>query len=103
MDTKAWWYIGGQWVHPDKATLSINDVAVLRGYSIFESLRTYDRRPFHLDGHLARLYHSAELIELEIPWPREHIANVVQEIIARNAYRHATIRLFVTGGTSEDG
>ena len=48
MDTNAWWYIGGQWVHPDKATISINDVAVLRGYSVFESLRTYNRRPFHL-------------------------------------------------------
>ena len=59
MDTNAWWYIGGQWMHPDKATISINDIAVLRGYSVFESLRTYDRRPFHLDQHLMRLYRSA--------------------------------------------
>ena len=103
MDNNAWWYIGGRWVHPDEATLSINDVAVLRGYSVFESLRTYDRRPFHLDEHLARLYHSAELIELEVPWPREHIADVVREVIERNTYKHATIRLLVTGGESEDG
>ena len=102
MDNNAWWYVGGRWVHPDEATLSINDVAVLRGYSVFESLRTYDRNPFHLDEHLARLYRSAKLIELEIPWPREHIADVIHEIIARNSYRHATIRLLVTGGESED-
>ncbi len=102
MDNNAWWYVGGRWVHPDEATLSINDVAVLRGYSVFESLRTYDRNPFHLDEHLARLYRSAKLIELEIPWPREHIAGVIHEIIARNSYRHATIRLLVTGGESED-
>ena len=102
MDNNAWWYVGGRWVHPDEATLSVNDVAVLRGYSVFESLRTYDRNPFHLDEHLARLYRSAKLIELEIPWPREHIADVIHEIIARNSYRHATIRLLVTGGESED-
>ena len=102
MDNNAWWYVGGRWVHPDEATLSINDVAVLRGYSVFESLRTYDRNPFHLDEHLARLYRSAKLIELEIPWPREHIAGVIHEIITRNSYRHATIRLLVTGGESED-
>ncbi len=102
MDNNAWWYVGGRWVHPDEATLSINDVAVLRGYSVFESLRTYDRNPFQLDEHLARLYRSAKLIELEIPWPREHIAGVIHEIIARNSYRHATIRLLVTGGESED-
>ncbi len=103
MDTNAWWYIGGQWVHPDEATISINDMAVLRGYSVFESLRTYDRRPFHLDEHLARLYRSAKLIEMEIPWSSEQIAGVVREIIVRNTYRHAAIRLLVTGGVSEDG
>src|SRR5438067_5651979 len=103
MDNNALWYIDGNWVHPDEATLSINDVALLRGYSVFESLRTYEQRPFHLDGHLARLYRSAELIELNIPWPREYIADVVRDVIARNTYRHATIRLFVTGGKSEDG
>jgi branched-chain amino acid aminotransferase len=102
MDNNAWWYIDGNWVHPEEATLSINDVAVLRGYSVFESLRTYDRHPFHLDGHLERLYRSAELIELGIPWPPPYIGDVVQEAIARNTYRHATIRLFVTGGKSED-
>ena len=103
MDTNAWWYVGGQWVHPDKATISINDVAILRGYNVFESLRTYNRRPFHLDQHLTRLYHSAKLIEMEIPWSSKQIADVVHEIVARNTYQHAAIRLLVTGGESEDG
>lgn len=103
MDNQALWYVGGQWVHPQEAVLSVNDITVLRGYSVFESLRTYDRRPFHLDKHLDRLYHSAELIEMEIPWPREHIIDVVREIIERNPYRHAALRLLVTGGESEDG
>src|SRR5436305_3585838 len=102
MDNNALWYVDGCWLHPHEAAISINDVAVLRGYSAFESLRTYNRRPFHLDGHLTRLYRSAELIELEIPWTREHITAIVQEIIARNVYKHATIRLLVTGGETED-
>src|SRR3989440_9351633 len=102
MDNTPLWYINGRWLPPHEGTISINDVAVLRGYSAFESLRTYNRRPFHLDGHLTRLYRSAELIELEIPWSREHITAIVQEIIARNVYKHATIRLLVTGGETED-
>ena len=102
MDTNAYWYVGGRWVHPHEAAISINDIAVLRGYSAFEALRTYDRRPFHLDEHLKRLYRSAELIELEIPWPTTFIADVIHETIGRNSYRHAAIRLLVTGGESED-
>ncbi len=103
LDHNALWYVDGRWVHPQEASLSINDIAILRGYSAFEALRTYDRRPFHLEEHLKRLYHSAEIIELGIPWPPEFISNVINEIIARNSYKHAAIRLLVTGGESEDG
>src|SRR5947207_9189130 len=102
MDKQALWYVGGQWVHPHEATLSINDVAVLRGYSAFEALRTYNRRPFHLDEHLTRLYHSAALIELEIPWSREALAAIIRDVIERNKYKHAAIRILVTGVESED-
>src|SRR5438876_11323468 len=103
MDNNALWSVDGRWVHPHEATISINDVAVLRGYSAFESLRTYDRHPFHLDEHLNRLYRSAELIELEIPWSREQIIAIVQEVIDRNMYKHGSIRLLITGGETEDG
>ena len=103
LDHNALWYLGGQWVHPHEAMLSINDIAILRGYSAFEALRTYDRRPFHLHEHLRRLYRSAELIELNIPWQPEFVSNIIEEAIARNSYKHASIRLLVTGGVSEDG
>src|SRR5205807_6424993 len=102
MDNTAQWYIGGRWSHPNEATISINDTAILRAYSVFESLRTYDRRPFHLDAHLTRLYRSAQLIDLDIPYSREQITTIVREVIERNTYKHATIRIFVTGGETED-
>lgn len=103
MDNTAWWYVDGCWVHPNDATLSINDLAVLRAYGVFESLRTYNRRPFHLDEHLDRLHRSASLIDLEIPYTRDFIAQIICETIKRNPYNHATLRLFITGGESEDG
>lgn len=102
IDEAAWWYVDGRWVHPHEATISINDVAVLRGYSAFEALRTYDQRPFYLDEHLTRLYRSAELIELEIPWTCDHVAAIINDVIRRNKYKHAAIRILVTGGESED-
>ncbi|GCE28386.1 branched chain amino acid aminotransferase [Dictyobacter alpinus] len=103
MDTNAWWYVNGDWVHPQDARISINDVAVLRGYSVFESLRTYHRRPFHLDEHVRRLYRSADMIELPVSYSATFLGQIIHEIIERNAYEHASIRLLVTGGVSEDG
>lgn len=103
MDNTALWYINGRWVHPNEVTISINDITVLRGYGAFESLRTYNRKPFHLDEHLNRLYRSASLIDLDIPYSRDEVTQVIHEVIERNTYKHATIRIFVTGGESEDG
>src|SRR5260370_38779219 len=101
MDKQALWYVGGQWVHPHEAMISINDVAVLRGYSAFEALRTYNSRPFHLGKHLTRLYRSAELIELEIPCSRESLAAIIREVIERNTYKHAAIRIILTEGANK--
>lgn len=103
MDNTAWWYVDGRWVRPNEATLSISDLAVLRSYGVFESLRTYNRRPFHLSEHLERLYHSASIIELDVPYTRAFIAHIIYEAIERNPYKHAVLRLFITGGESEDG
>lgn len=103
MDNNAWWYIDGEWVHPPQATLSLHDLGILRGYSAFEALRTYDRRPFCLQEHVERLTRSAGMIDLELPRTQEDIAGIVHEIITRNPYRHAMVRLLVTGGESEDG
>jgi branched-chain amino acid aminotransferase len=103
VDTDALWYVDGLWLHPNEATISLNDLAVLRGYSAFESLRTYNRQPFHLQEHLLRLFHSAELIELSFPWTREELSEIIHEVIERNAYKHASIRILVTGGLTEDG
>jgi len=103
MDANAWWYINGKWVHPQDALIPVNDVAVLRGYSAFESLRTYDRRPFHMNEHLTRLCHSLDLLTLETPFTREFVTDIVRTIIERNSYKHASVRILVTGGVSDDG
>ena len=103
MDRNAQWYVNGRWVHPDEASISINDITVSRGYGAFESLRTYHRKPFHLEEHLNRLYRSASLIDLDIPYSRSEVEKIIGEAIEHNVYDHATIRIFVTGGESEDG
>jgi branched-chain amino acid aminotransferase len=102
LDAHAWWYCDGVWCHPQEATISINDVAVLRGYSLFESLPVYKRKPFHLADNIRRLYHSSQVIDLEVPYTAEEITALITEVIERNPYENATLRILVTGGITED-
>ena len=96
------YYVNGEFVPADQACLPVNDLAILRGFAVFELLRTYGGRPFFLDAHIARLEDSARHIGLAFPWTRPHLAKIVGQTLARNTFAEANMRIVVTGGPSED-
>jgi branched-chain amino acid aminotransferase len=96
------YYIDGDFVPAEKAALSVNDLAVLRGYGVFDFLRTYNGKPFCLGAHTERLLNSAKLIGLEVPWSQEVLCDIVMETLSRNHHDEYNIRLVVTGGGSAD-
>ena len=97
------YYVNGEFVEDEQAKISVNDLSVLRGFGVFDFLRTYNGIPFHLEEHLHRLQRSARLIGLELPHPTTRIKEIVQETLARNNKKESNIRLVVTGGLSSDG
>lgn len=96
-------YVDGQFVEESEARLPVTDLAVLRGYGIFDFLRTYNGIPFHLNDHLLRLERSARLIGLPLPHSVSGMAEIVRETLAKNSHPESNIRIVVTGGTSQDG
>lgn len=96
------YYVDGEFVPADQAVIPVDDLAVLRGYGVFDFLQAYGGRPFCLQEHVERLKRSAALIGLYFPWSHDEIENIVQQTLARNQYRNANIRIVVTGGSSPD-
>ncbi|MCU0500037.1 MAG: aminotransferase class IV [Anaerolineae bacterium] len=96
------YYVDGEFVHSDSAQLPVTDLAIVRGYGVFDFMRTYGGKPFHLDEHIQRLFRSADLIGLDLPWTHEQVKTVVLETVARNAYAESNVRIVVTGGDSQD-
>ena len=66
--------IDGRLLPPAEARVSVFDRGFLYGDSVYEVVRTYARRPFELQAHLARLARSAGLIGLAIPWDDDRLA-----------------------------
>lgn len=96
-------YINGEFVDAASASIPATDLAVLRGYGVFDFLRTYGGIPFQLGAHLRRLKRSAELIELNCPWDIEELGDIVLETVKRNGFSESNIRIVVTGGEGERG
>ncbi len=95
-------YVDGEFVSSSDAALPVTDLAILRGYGVFDFFRTYGGKPFHLDEHLQRLRRSAALIDLELPWAHEEIKAIVIETVARNNLPECNVRILVTGGATDD-
>ncbi len=101
--TKAICYINGNFVPIDEASLPVQDLAILRGYGVFDFLRTYNGKPFKLREHLRRLEQSARSIWLDLPGTLEEIEAIICDTLKRNNFPEANVRIVVTGGVSEDG
>ncbi len=99
-------YLNGALVPLSEASISPMDIGLLRGYAVFDLLRTANGRPFLLPEHLRRLRASADWLHLSVPESNERIAEMIDELLARNGHsagRAATVRLVLTGGVSSDG
>lgn len=96
------YYINGNYVPESEAKLSVFDLSILRGFGVFDYLRTYKKRPFHLWDHLERLNYSAKNLGLKIPCSLVEITRIIDSLIELNPLQEAGIKIIVTGGISPD-
>lgn len=96
-------YANGQFVKEQNALISVNDLAIIRGYGVFDFLRTYNGVPFHLTEHLKRLQNSARLIGLDLPCSLEDIEALIQKGLSQSDHKEKNVRIVVTGGLSDNG
>lgn len=96
-------YVNGRYLPKEKAALNVADLALLRGFGIFDYFRYADGTPRFVEDHLDRFYRSAGLLALAVPVERAALRDVVYELIKRNGEADGGIRFVLTGGYSPDG
>ncbi|MBI3685024.1 aminotransferase class IV [Candidatus Azambacteria bacterium] len=98
----AYCYFNGKIMPESEAGVSIRDVGVLRGYGVFDLLRTYGGRPFLFDEHFGRLVRSAAALGLEVPVSRQQAFTIVKKLLLKNKLPESTVRFVLTGGKAAD-
>src|SRR5437868_6629782 len=85
------------------AVVSVFDHGFLYGEGVYETLRTYNRRPFLLERHMRRLRTSAQMLSLPIPLTDAEIAAHIDETMKAAALEseEAYIRILITRGVGE--
>lgn len=87
----------------EDAKVSVEDIGLLRGYGIYAGVTTANDKPFRLDDHLDQFEQSAKTLNLKVPYSREKIAEILEELIEKHGFKRTNFRLILTGGKMERG
>ena len=100
-------WMDGELVDWRDAQVHVLSHALHYGSGVFEGIRAYEtvRGPavWHLDEHLKRLYRSAKLYHLDIPFSPEALKDATKEVIRANELQSCYIRPLAFRGYGEIG
>jgi len=99
---KPFCFADGNIIPTQDARLHPADLAVIRGYGIFDFFRTEQYQPVFLEDYLDRFTASAAKTFLPLPYSREELRAIITELIAKNDLKQGGIRMVLTGGVSEN-
>lgn len=89
--------INGKIIDEKKACISVTSEAFLFGYAVFETIRTYNKKVFRLDDHLARLYVSADVIGFKPKWDFKNAYEEVVKTLEHNKrWKETKIRVILS-------
>lgn len=95
-------WMNGEFVPWDEAQVHVLSHALHYGTSVFEGVRCYDTEigpaVFRNQDHVDRLYKSAGLYYMPIPYEQEEIRQATLDTVARNNLRSCYIRPLVFRG-----
>ncbi len=95
MSTKYIWF-NGEMVEWDKAQVHVMTHALHYGSSVFEGIRAYDtpKGPaiFRLEEHIQRLYDSAKIYWMEVPFSAEQLSEACRAVIRDNGLKSGYLR-----------
>tara|TARA_B100001996_G_scaffold297650_1_gene238027 strand:- start:209 stop:1090 length:882 start_codon:yes stop_codon:yes gene_type:complete len=67
--------------------------------TVFEGVRVYDGEIFKLEDHTDRLYHSAERMDMKIPYSKDEINNAIKKTVSVQNVKNGYIRPFAWRGS----
>ena len=99
--TKTIW-LDGKFIKFDSARIHILNHGLHYGSGVFEGIRVYEtpRGPaaFRLKDHIARLFRSASVLDMKIPYARKQFEQVVLRLVSKNKFEECYIRPIVFYG-----
>ncbi len=79
-------YVDGRFVPESQAKISIFDTAFHNAYMVHEAVRTFNRKPFKLEEHTARLFRSLRCARIDTGMSPSEMEKISLEVLDANQH-----------------
>jgi branched-chain amino acid aminotransferase len=92
----------GEFIPWEKASVHVMSHVINYGSSVFEGIRCYNTRRgsgiFRLDSHLERLFNSAHIYRMQVPYSYDELFDACRKIVPANNYKECYLRPIIFRG-----
>ncbi|MBI3597610.1 MAG: D-amino-acid transaminase [Nitrospirae bacterium] len=93
-------FVNGRFMPLAQARVSVEDRGFQFGDGIYELIRTYGGRVFHIEDHLRRLEQSAEALGLSMVYSKSRWKAILEKAHGRSGYPDAKLYIQITRGAA---
>ncbi len=93
-------YYNGKYAPVEEMMVPMNDRASYFGDGVYEATMVRNHKIFALDDHIERLYNSAGLVQIEIPYTKEELKDILNDLVQKVDDPDQMLYWQVTRGTA---
>lgn len=88
----------GQILPASEAVVSLFNIEYSYGYGVYETLKVRKGILYFVDQHLERFAHSANVLEIPLPFPPSKIKQFLSDLIKAISVKSCNIKMLLIGG-----
>jgi len=100
---EGWIWMNGSFIPWKKATSHVINQGLHYASAVFEGERAYNGKIFKSKEHTERLFKSAEIIGIEIPFSHDEINNAKNDLLQKMNLKNCYVRPIVWRGSNQMG
>ncbi|MGF1557282.1 aminotransferase class IV [Paucihalobacter sp.] len=94
--------INGELFHRSEAKISVFDSGYLVGDGVWEAFRVHNGSMVFIEDHLNRLWQSAKVIGINLPFPKAELIDQIQRTLDANRMKdYIHVRVMITRGVKK--
>ncbi len=102
-DREGWLWMNGEFIPWKKATTHVISQGLHYASTVFEGERAYNGKIFRSTEHTNRLFNSAEIMGMKIPFSKDQINQAKDELILKMNFKNCYVRPVVWRGSAQMG